>query len=92
MQEQCKCRSFTRVECVVVCRGLEVSGFMEPSDVPVVMEQAFEVLFKQSGGLGPLWNLLQTRPYKVSAGEQAVDGKMVERLGDYEFVIPALGF
>ena len=81
-----------RVECVTVCRGLEGSGFMEPSDVPVVMEQAFEALFKQSGGLDALWVLLQTRPDKASAGEQAVDGKMIVQLGEYEFVMPALGF
>ena len=82
----------SRVECVTVCRGLEGSSFMEPSDVPVVMEQAFEALFKQSGGLDALWSLLQTRPDKVLAAEQAVDGKMVVQLGEYEFVMPALGF
>ena len=82
----------TRVECVTVCRGLEGSSFVEPSDVPVVMERAFEALFKQSRGLTALWNLLQTRPDKVLAAEQAVDGRMIVQLGDYEFVIPALGF
>jgi hypothetical protein len=82
----------SRVECVTVCRGLEGSSFMEPSDVPVVMEQAFEALFRQSRGLDALWNLLHERPDKVLAAEQAVDGKMVVRLGGYEFVMPALGF
>jgi hypothetical protein len=49
---------------------------MEPSDVPVVMEQAFEALFKQSSGLDVLWNVLLTRPDKVLAAEQAVDCKI----------------
>jgi hypothetical protein len=40
-----------RVECATVCRGLEGSSFMEPSNVPVVMEHAFEALFKQAEGL-----------------------------------------
>jgi hypothetical protein len=66
----------SRVECVTVCRGLEGTSFMEPSDVPVVMEQAFEALFKQSGGFDALWKLLPTRPDKVLAAEQAVDCKM----------------
>ena len=82
----------SRVECATVCRGLEGTSFMEPSNVPVVMEQAFETLFKQSAGLDALWKMLLTRPDKVLAAEQAVDCKMTVELGDYQFVMPALGF
>jgi len=81
-----------RVECVTVCRGLEGSSFMEPRGVPVVMEQAFEALFKESGTLEKLWDALLARPDKVLAAQEAVDGRMSVRIGEYEFVIPALGF
>jgi hypothetical protein len=81
-----------RIECVTVCRGLEGSGFMERSDVPVVAEQAFETLLKQAEGLERLWAALLTRPDKALAAERAVDGKMTIQLGEYKFVMPALSF
>ncbi|MFZ0735057.1 MAG: hypothetical protein WAM79_22260 [Candidatus Sulfotelmatobacter sp.] len=82
----------SRIECATVCHGLEGSSFMEPSDVPVVAEQAFMGLFTQASGLEKLWGMLLTRPDKTFAAEQAFDGSMTIRLAEYEFVMPALGF
>jgi hypothetical protein len=81
-----------RIECVTICRGLENTSFMEPSDVPVVTERVFEGLLEQAEDLGGLWTLLITRPDKTLAAEEAVDGKMKIKLGEFEFVMPALGF
>ena len=48
----------SRIECATVCHGLEGTSFMEPSDVPVVAEQAFKGLFAQASGLEKLWGML----------------------------------
>jgi hypothetical protein len=82
----------SRIECATVCHGLEGTSFMEPSDVPVVAEEAFKGLFAQAKGLEKLWGMLLTRPDKTLAAEQAVDGRMTIELAEYEFVMPALGF
>lgn len=81
-----------RIECVTVCRGLEGSGFMERNDIPVVAEPAFETLFKEADGLESFWTILSTRPDKALAAKQAVDCRMPISLGEYVFVMPALGF
>jgi hypothetical protein len=64
---------------------------MEPSDVPILMEQAFEGLFRHVDGLEKLWNALLSRPDKKLAATKVVDGTMTIQLGEYEFVLPALG-
>ncbi len=84
--------AISRIECATVCRGLEGSSFMEPTDVPVVEEKTFEGLFAQAKNLEKLWGMLLTRPDRALAAEQAVDGKMTIELADYQFVMPALGF
>jgi hypothetical protein len=84
--------AISRIECATVCHGLEGTSFMEPSDVPVVAEQAFKGLFGESKGLEKLWGMLLTRPDKTLAAQQAVDGRMTIQLAEYEFVMPALGF
>ena len=82
----------TSIECVTVCRGLETTSFVEPSDVPVVNERVFEALFAQGRDLEQLWGLLCARPDKSLAAQSAVDVKMTISLEQFDFVVPALGF
>jgi hypothetical protein len=65
---------------------------MERNDVPVIAEVALEALLGDSDGLESLWTVLLTRPDKALAAEQTVDCRKTISLGEYVFVMPALGF
>lgn len=60
-----------RVEAVVICRGAEQTGFLGKLAVPVVLEQAFEELWKQSSlSFDELWARLSARPDHADAASR----------------------
>jgi len=53
---------YARLEGIVICKGMEPTGFVRETDVPVVTERWFTETFTESRGLGNLYDLAKTRP------------------------------
>ncbi len=80
-----------RVEAVVICRGAEQTGFLEKQAVPLVLERAFEELWKQSShSLAVLWRKLSSRPDHERAADRYGDATATLTVGGLEFSFPAL--
>ena len=79
-------------ECPPAFRSARAVAGIDSAKQRFVPPQAFETLIKQSEGLERLWTALLTRPDKALAAERAVDCEMTIQLGEYKFVMPALGF
>lgn len=82
----------TQIEAVVVCRGLEHTGFFELQSVPVIMEVAFQALVGNSHNLRDAWQVLVSRPDRIKAAENVMDTKGTIKLCAYEFVMPVLAY
>lgn len=86
-----KHHEINRVEGVVVCRGLEGTGFLERDPrIPIVTETAFVELMAGTNDLPTLWGQLTARPDHRRAAARAADIKTEVALGDYQFVLPGL--
>ncbi|MGA2890187.1 MAG: hypothetical protein ABSE51_19230 [Terracidiphilus sp.] len=80
-----------RIEAVVVCRGAEPTGFLGRLAVPVVLERAFEELWKgTSPSLEKLWEGLSSRPDHQRAADRYGDTEAPMSIGGLKFSIPAL--
>ncbi len=79
-----------QIEAVMVCRGLEATGFQEVSIVPAISELAFRGLLKESRSLGEFWRRLNSRTDQTRAAKQIRDVQNSVQLCGYEFVLPAL--
>ena len=80
-----------RVESVVVCRGLDGTGFLDRApNTPIITETAFVELMAEAKDLPSLWRTLTTRPDHHRAAARASDVRSKIKLGDYEFVLPGL--
>jgi hypothetical protein len=76
------------VEAIVVCRGLEGTGFLEKMpNIPILTEKAFVELIAQAADLPTLWNQMVARPDHRRAAERAFDLKSQIDLGRYQFVL-----
>lgn len=53
---------YARLEGIVICKGMEPTGFVNETDVPVVTERWFKEHFKACAGLGTLYELAKGRP------------------------------
>jgi hypothetical protein len=84
-------QEITGIEAAVVCRGSEGTGFLGTGTaVPILSENAFKLLLRQSPSLSELWNLLNRRPDHERAEKASTEGRAGIRLCGYEFVLPAL--
>lgn len=80
-----------QIEGVVVCRGLDGTGFLERSpNIPIITETSFVELMAGTGDLPSLWQQLTARPDHRRAAARAADIKTKIALGDYQFVLPGL--
>ncbi len=80
-----------QIEGVVICRGAEQTGFLGRLAVPVVLERAFEELWKQSSpSLAKLWDNMSSRPDHASAADRYGDTSAAVTVGGLSFSIPAL--
>ena len=84
-------QEISAIEGVVICRGLGGTGFLDINTaVPIVTENAFSELVRESTNLGHLWHLLNTRPDMSSAEKLSSEVKTRFDLCGFEFVIPGL--
>jgi hypothetical protein len=81
-----------RVEAVTVCRGFEHTGFVGPTDVPVITEVSFRALYEESGNLKTLWDALNLRPDLHRATRTVRDCSMVLKLAGFDLVMPGLEY
>lgn len=81
---------FSAIEGLVVCRGLEPTGFLRETDVPVVTERWFRENLASSGSLGKLFTHAKDRPDRreLARGWKA-ESHGVE-IGGYHLLIPAM--
>jgi hypothetical protein len=80
-----------RVEAVVICRGAEQTGFLGKLAVPLVLERAFEELWKRSSpSLAKLWETLSSRPDHAHAAGRYGDTSARLTVGGLKFSFPAL--
>jgi hypothetical protein len=80
-----------QVEGVVVCRGLDGTGFLEKApNIPIITEPAFVDLMAGAKDLPTLWGRLTSRPDHRRAAARVADIKTKIELSDYEFVLPGL--
>lgn len=80
-----------QVEGVVVCRGLDGTGFLQREpNIPIITEFSFVELFSAAEDLPTLWKQLVARPDHLRTAARASDIKTKITLSDYEFVLPGL--
>lgn len=78
------------IQAVAVCRGLEHTGFIESTAVPVVTEADFRRFIDRAPSVKELWKLLETRPDRAGNAAKTEEMKSSMELAGYEFVMPGL--
>lgn len=83
-------QQINRVEAVTVCRGFEHTGFVGPTQVPVITEVSFRTFLAKAGDLGILWDFLDKRPDLQKAVGRVKEFSWELDLAGYKFVMPGL--
>jgi hypothetical protein len=81
---------FILVEGLVVCRGLEPSGFVREKDTPVVTEKWFKQQLAKSHCLGEIFRLAKDRPDRKNLSRDWTSIFKSVRIAGYELRIPAI--
>jgi hypothetical protein len=78
-----------RLRAIVVCKGLEPSGFLLEREVPVVTERWFEEEIA-SLRLGALYDKAILRPDRTKIAQEFGEISMKIKIGEYKLSIPAI--
>lgn len=81
----------SRLEALVISKGLEPTGFLDEADVAIVTELWFRRNLASCSGLGALYDLARSRPDRLELVKDWVLDKETVRIADYQLVVPSMG-
>jgi hypothetical protein len=75
---------------IVICKGLEPTGFVDEIDVPVVTEHWFERELSRCKALGELYELARSRPDRQQLAREWRAGEHEWRLAGFILKMPVM--
>jgi len=83
-------KSVSRVEAIVVCRGLEPTGFVKEVAVPVVTEDWFLRTLSAVSSLEQVYGLAVQRPDRKQVASEWSEAPRLFHIAGYTLVVPGL--
>jgi hypothetical protein len=83
-------RPVRRVEGMVICRGLEPTGFLKEVDIPVVTEEWLVQTLPTVNSLEQLYEMAKQRPDRKQIAAEWQEDSREYKIAGYTLVLPAL--